>query len=133
MARVSYVTFGEATTGWPGIHRNQPASAHCIRVCIGAGIPTARQAASGGGGAAIDPHGGIFVVTGANFGSLKAQPHDWTQSVLQFSDERGVGSFSAAPILRSTMARRLPRTSTWGAGACLLPALGRNTKRGRRI
>ncbi len=79
----------------------------------------------GVGGAAIDPHGGIFVVTGANFGSLKVQPHDWTQSVLQFSDERGVGL-----VLRGTYspfnygATAAADIDLGSGGACLLPALG---------
>jgi hypothetical protein len=40
----------------------------------------------GPGGAAVDSDGTVFVVTGTNFSGIVERPHDWSQSVLAFSD-----------------------------------------------
>ena len=120
-----YVTFGEALTGW------------LVSVYTGAqpriesAFATVRypHRTSGGiwgaGGPALDRNGDIFVSTGANFNSLKVQPHDWTQSVLQFSDSPQTGL-----VLRGTYTPfNYDATATGdidlgSGGICLIPPLG---------
>ena len=120
-----YVPFGETLTGW------------LVSVETGATPRIASAFASvrhphrtaggiwGASGPAIDERGNIFVVTGANFGSLKQQSHDWTQSVLQFSDGPETGL-----VLRGTYTPFNYGDSAnadidlGSGGACLIPALG---------
>lgn len=119
-----YVTFGESTTGW------------LVSVATGAQPRIASAFASvryphrtsggiwGAGGAAIDPHGGIFVGTGANFGSLKVQPHDWTQSVLQFTDSPEIGLVLRATYTPFNYGETANADIDLGSGGvCLIPAL----------
>jgi mono/diheme cytochrome c family protein len=119
-----YVTFGEAITGWivavdtgpqPRIASAFAAVRHPHRTTGGIW---------GAGGPAIDDEGNIYVVSGANFGSLKVQSHDWTQSVLQFVDPPATGL-----VLRGTYTPFNYGDTANGdidlgsGGACLIPAL----------
>jgi mono/diheme cytochrome c family protein len=120
-----YVTFGETLTGW--LVAVETGATPRIASAFASVRQPHRTAGGiwGAGGPAIDEHGNIFVVTGANFGSLKSQSHDWTQSVLQFSDSPGTGL-----VLRGTYTPFNYGDSANGdidlgsGGACLIPALG---------
>lgn len=122
-----YVTFGESVTGW------------LISVATGAQPRIASAYASvryphrtsggiwGAGGPAFDEHGNLFVVTGTNFGSMKVQPYDWTQCVLQFTDSAEAGLVllgSYTPFNYSETANA--DIDLGSGGACLIPLLGSN-------
>ncbi len=119
-----YVTFGEALTGWLVSVDTGP------QPRIASAFATVRypHRTSGGiwgaGGPAIDRDGNIFVGTGANFNSLRIQPHDWTQSVLQFSDSPQTGL-----VLRGTYtpfnygATATGDIDLGSGGVCLIPRL----------
>lgn len=119
-----YVTFGEALTGWlVSVDTG-------LRPRIASAFATVRypHRTSGGiwgaGGPAIDHDGNVFVGTGANFNSLRIQPHDWTQSVLQFSDSPKTGL-----VLRGTYtpfnygATATGDIDLGSGGICLIPRL----------
>ncbi|MBI2815194.1 MAG: cytochrome c [Opitutae bacterium] len=118
-----YVTFGEAITGWL-VAIDTGASPRIASAFASVRYPH-RTAGGvwGAGGPAIDPQGNIFVGTGANFNSLKVQPYDWTQSVLQFSDS------PAGLVLRGTYTpfnygdTANADIDLGSGGACLIPAL----------
>lgn len=122
-----YVSFGETLTGW--LVAVETGATPRIASAFASVRQPHRTAGGiwGAGGPALDEHGNIFVVTGANFGSLKQQSHDWTQSVLQFSDEPGTGL-----VLRGTYTPFNYGDSAnadidlGSGGACLIPALGEN-------
>lgn len=120
-----YVTFGETLTGW--LVAVETGATPRIASAFASVRQPHRTAGGiwGAGGPAIDEHGNIFVVTGANFGSLKTQSHDWTQSVLQFSDAPETGL-----VLRGTYTPFNYGDSAnadidlGSGGASLIPALG---------
>jgi len=120
-----YVPFGETLTGW--LVSVETGATPRIASAFASVRQPHRTAGGiwGAGGPAIDEHGNIFVVTGANFGSLKQQSHDWTQSVLQFSDGPETGL-----VLRGTYTPFNYGDSAnadidlGSGGACLIPALG---------
>jgi mono/diheme cytochrome c family protein len=120
-----YVTFGETLTGW--LVAVETGATPRIASAFASVRQPHRTAGGiwGAGGPAIDERGNIVVVTGANFGSLKQQSHDWTQSVLQFSDGPETGL-----VLRGTYTPFNYGDSAnadidlGSGGACLIPALG---------
>lgn len=85
-----YVVFGETETGW--LVSVDTAQARIHSAFAASAMP---HRGSGGiwgaGGPAVDELGRLHVVTGSGFDGYKDQPHDWTQSLLQLSDERGHG------------------------------------------
>lgn len=119
-----YVGFGEAITGWLVSVETSP------HPRIASAFATVRvpHRTTGGiwgaGGPAVDQDGNIYTVTGANFGSLKVQSHDWTQSVLQFSDAPTTGL-----VLRGTYTpfnygdSATADIDLGSGGVCLFPAL----------
>ncbi len=122
-----YVPLGESATGWL-VSVDTGA-----RPRIASAFATVRHPhrSSGGvwgaGGPAVDPHGDIFVGTGANFGSLKVQPHDWTQSVLQFTDSPDTGLVLQGTYTPFNYGDTATADIDLGSGgACLIPALDTN-------
>lgn len=85
-----YVTFGETETGWL-------VSVDTLRPQVSSAFAAVAMPhrGSGGmwgaGGAAVDERDQIHVATGSGFDGYLAQPHDWTQSVLQLTDNAAEG------------------------------------------
>lgn len=79
-----YIAFGETETGW--LVSVDTAQARVSSAFASAAVP---HRGSGGiwgaGGAAVDPAGNVFVVTGSGFNGYTDQSNDWAQSVLKLS------------------------------------------------
>jgi outer membrane protein assembly factor BamB len=91
-----YVVFGESTTGW--IVSVDTANARVVSAFATVSSPHNYAGGIwGAAGPAVDTNGRLFVVSGASFGGLKLQPHDWAQSVLALSD-----TASGGLVLRGT-------------------------------
>lgn len=81
-----YVGFGETETGWLVSVDTRAARVHSA---FATQAMPHRGAGGiwGSGGPAVDAQGHVYVVTGSGFDGYRDQPHDWTQSVLKFSDD----------------------------------------------
>lgn len=85
-----YITFGETETGWlVSVDTLQPQVSSAF-----AAVAMPHRGSGGiwgAGGAAVDERDQIHVATGSGFDGYLAQPHDWTQSVLQLTDHAAEG------------------------------------------
>lgn len=116
-----YVGFGETETGWTVSVDTAQARVHSA---FASQAMPHRGAGGlwGSGGPAVDEDGHVYVVTGSGFEGYKAQPHDWTQSVLKFADtEAGLqlrGTYTPFNHCRSATAD----IDLGSGGALLVPA-----------
>jgi mono/diheme cytochrome c family protein len=119
-----YVTFGEAITGWL-VAVDTGAQPHIASAFAAVRHPHRTTGGIwGAGGPAIDEQGNVFVVSGTNFGSLKVQSHDWTQSVLEFGDSSAEGLMLRGTYTPFNYGDTASADIDLGSGgACLIPAL----------
>lgn len=124
-----YITFGETETGWlVSVDTLTP------RVASAFAAVAMPHRGSGGmwgaGGAAVDEHDRVHVVTGSGFEGYLQQAHDWTQSVLQLTDNASEGlrlRGTYTPFNHCSSAKM--DIDLGSGGVSLLPALDASTTR----
>ena len=85
-----YVTFGESETGW--LAAVDTVNARIASAFAAVAMPHRGSGGMwGSGGPAVDAAGRIYVATGSGFDGFAEQEHDWTQSLLQLSDDPSQG------------------------------------------
>jgi len=83
-----YVTFGETSPGWLAALDTQ--TPKLLSSFSGtASMLTRAGGIWGAAGVAVDDRGNVFVATGTAFNGLVVEPHNWAQSILQFSSDAG--------------------------------------------
>jgi cytochrome c553/type 1 glutamine amidotransferase len=118
-----YITFGETETGWlVSVDTLRPRVASAFAA---AAMPHRGSGGMwGAGGPSLDAQDRIHVVTGSGFDGYKEQAHDWTQSLLQLSDDAATGlqlRGTYTPFNHCSSARM--DIDLGSGGSSLLPAL----------